>query len=205
MAPLPLAHLVSPVVRGRGGVGEPARTTRHSPNRSTGQDAVAVIKNELKLLIPGIKIFLDVDDLKDIGSLEDYVDRTQVMLFFLSKGYFRSQALPQPLPFREPRCVAHDYSCAPCLQNCLREIRTSLEKSKPLVLVQEADPAKGGGTLQALPARPLLAAGIALATHGSEGRCRRRRRTPALTHAHRRCTTAGVASSVPGGPPAGDL
>ena len=85
-----------------------------------------------------------------------------------------------------PRCVAHDYSCAPCLQNCLREIRTSLEKSKPLVLVQEADPAKGGGTLQALPARPLLddPAGIALATHGSEGRCRRRRRTPAhsLTH-----------------------
>ena len=97
MAPLPLAHLVSPVVRGRRGVGEPARTTRHSPNRSTGQDAVAVIKNELKLLIPGIKIFLDVDDLKDIGSLEDYVDRTQVMLFFLSKGYFRSKALPQPL------------------------------------------------------------------------------------------------------------
>ena len=60
-----------------------------------------------------------------------------------------------PFP-RVPRCVAHDYSCAPCLQNCLREIRTSLEKSKPLVLVQEADPAKGGGTLQALPARPKL-------------------------------------------------
>ena len=95
----------------------------------------------------------------------------------------------------------------PELQNCLREIQTSLEKSKPLVLVQEADPAKGGGTLQALPARPLLddPAGIALATHGSEGRCRRRRRTPALTHAYRRCTTAGVASTVPGGPPAGDL
>ena len=55
-----------------------------------------------------------------------------------------------------PRCVAHDYSCAPCLQNCLREIRTSLEKSKPLVLVQEADSAKGGGTLQALPTRPKL-------------------------------------------------
>ena len=64
---------------------------------------------------------------------------------------------PSPPPFpRVPRCVAHDYSCAPCLQNCLREIRTSLEKSKPLVLVQEADPAKGGGTLQALPARPQL-------------------------------------------------
>ena len=29
-------------------------------------------------------------------------------------------------------------------QNCLREIRSSLEQSKPIVLVQEADPAKGG-------------------------------------------------------------
>ena len=34
-------------------------------------------------------------------------------------------------------------------QNCLREIRSSLEKRKPLVLVQEADPAKGGGTIKA--------------------------------------------------------
>ena len=33
-------------------------------------------------------------------------------------------------------------------QNCLREIRSSLEQSKP-VLVQEADPAKGG-TLEEL-------------------------------------------------------
>ena len=34
-------------------------------------------------------------------------------------------------------------------QNCLREIRSSLEQSKPIVLVQEADPAKGG-TLEEL-------------------------------------------------------
>ncbi|EOD04884.1 hypothetical protein EMIHUDRAFT_220686 [Emiliania huxleyi CCMP1516] len=64
---------------------------------STGQDTVGVIKSELQLLLPGIKVFLDA--------------RTH---------------------------------------NCLREIRASLEQSKPLVLVQEADPAKGGGTLQAL-------------------------------------------------------
>ena len=31
-----------------------------SPNRSTGQDAAAVIKKELQHLLPGIKIFLDV-------------------------------------------------------------------------------------------------------------------------------------------------
>ena len=41
---------------------------------------------------------------------------------------------------------------SPAPQNCLREIRSSLEMDKPLVLVQEADPDKGGGTLQALRA-----------------------------------------------------
>ncbi|EOD07115.1 hypothetical protein EMIHUDRAFT_448489 [Emiliania huxleyi CCMP1516] len=74
---------------------------------STGQDAVKVIKGELEQLLPDIK----VDDLKDIGALEEYIQSSQ---------------------------------------NCLREIRSSLEKDKPLVLVQEADPEKGGGTLQAL-------------------------------------------------------
>ncbi|EOD09806.1 hypothetical protein EMIHUDRAFT_465372 [Emiliania huxleyi CCMP1516] len=91
---------------------------------STGQDAVAVIKNELQQLLPGIKVFLDVDDLEDIGALESYIGRSQVILFFLSKGYFRSK-------------------------NCLREIRSSLEKGKPIILVQEADPAKGGGSIEA--------------------------------------------------------
>ncbi|EOD27539.1 hypothetical protein EMIHUDRAFT_468827 [Emiliania huxleyi CCMP1516] len=86
---------------------------------STGQDAVAVIKRQLQILLPGIKIFLDaraccpVDDLEDIGALEEYIQRSQ---------------------------------------NCLREVRSSLEMDKPLVLVQEADPAKGGGTLTALRA-----------------------------------------------------
>ncbi|EOD17232.1 hypothetical protein EMIHUDRAFT_445249 [Emiliania huxleyi CCMP1516] len=92
---------------------------------STGQDAVGNIKSELQLLVPGLKIFLDADDLKDIGSLEEYIQHSQMILFFLSCGYFRSK-------------------------NCLREIRSSLEMDKPIVLVQEADPAKGGATLQAL-------------------------------------------------------
>ena len=62
---------------------------------------------------------------------------------------------PSPPPFpRVPRCVAHDYSCAPCLQNCLREIRTSLEKSKPLVLVQEADRPRAAGRCRRSPPDP---------------------------------------------------
>ena len=50
-------------------------------------------------------------------------------------------------PRHSPRLTARLLACH---QNCLREIRSSLEQSKPLVLVQEADPAKGGATLQAL-------------------------------------------------------
>ena len=37
---------------------EPARESP-PPNRSTGQDAVKVIKGELEQLLPDIKIFLD--------------------------------------------------------------------------------------------------------------------------------------------------
>ena len=48
-----------------------------------------------------------------------------MVLCFLSRGYLRST-------------------------NCLREIRAALEKGKPLVLVHEADPDKGGGTLAEL-------------------------------------------------------
>ena len=46
------------------------------------------------------------------------------MMFFLSKGYFRSR-------------------------NCLKEIRATIVFKKPLVLVHEADPGKGGLTLDA--------------------------------------------------------
>ena len=39
---------------------QPAIESPPPPNRSTGQDAVKVIKGELLQLLPGVKIFLDV-------------------------------------------------------------------------------------------------------------------------------------------------
>ena len=95
-----------------------------------------------------------VDDLKDIGALEEYIQRSQVILFFLSRGYFRSRArlaLPPRLRRNLRRTLALP-PASPAPQNCLREVRSSLEMDKPLVLVQEADPDKGGGTIQALRA-----------------------------------------------------
>ena len=73
---------------------------------STGQDQCAVIKRQLQLLMPGVIIFLDVDDLQDIGNLENYVRQSGVMLFFLSRRYFSSR-------------------------NCLREVRASVDFAKP--------------------------------------------------------------------------
>ena len=73
---------------------------------STGQDQCAIIKRQLQLLMPGVIIFLDVDDLQDIGNLENYVRQSGVMLFFLSKRYFSSR-------------------------NCLREVRASIDFAKP--------------------------------------------------------------------------
>ena len=37
---------------------------------SSGQDQAAVIKRQLQLCLPGVSIFLDVDDLEDISALE---------------------------------------------------------------------------------------------------------------------------------------
>jgi hypothetical protein len=75
--------------------------------------------------VPSAQIFLDVDDLENIGDLELYIDQSAVIQFFLSKGYFLSR-------------------------NCLREVVATLEKKKPFQLVHEADPAKGGAPLDFL-------------------------------------------------------
>ena len=89
----------------------------------TGQDQCATIKRQLTLLIPGVSIFLDVDDLEDIGALEEYVDATAVIMIFVSKGYFKSG-------------------------NCLREARCTLAKKKPITLVHDA--VRGGAALDVI-------------------------------------------------------
>ena len=39
----------------------------------------------MQLLLPGVRTFLDVDDLQDISLLEEYVESSQCILIFLSK------------------------------------------------------------------------------------------------------------------------
>ena len=92
---------------------------------SSGQDQVAIIKRQLQLLMPGIVVFLDVDDLEEIGNLEQYITTSQCMLIFLSKGYFFST-------------------------NCKRELRQSITEEKPLCMVHERDMNRGGSPIDVL-------------------------------------------------------
>ena len=91
----------------------------------TGQDQCATIKRQLCLLLPGASVFLDVDDLEDIGMLEEYIEASGVVMIFVSQGYFKSA-------------------------NCLREVRCALSKDKPLSRVH--DPVRGGASLEAIKA-----------------------------------------------------
>jgi len=76
-------------------------------------------------MLPGVKIFLDIDDLRDVSELEYYVEKSASTQLFLSRGYLQSR-------------------------NCLREVDATLKKAKPYQFVHEADPEKGGGPLEEL-------------------------------------------------------
>ena len=80
---------------------------------------------QLQLLVPDAPVFLDVDDLKNIGALEAYIAETQAVLIFLSKGYFGSRS-------------------------CMREVYATSEARKPLVLVMEMEAVHGGAPLTEL-------------------------------------------------------
>ena len=82
----------------------------------------------LKLLLPSIRIWLDVDNLDDVGKLEASVNLSATFITFLSKGYFKSF-------------------------NCRRELYTALQdvtQPKPIISVWEPDENKGGATLAQL-------------------------------------------------------
>ena len=94
------------------------------------QDAVATIKRQLQLLLPGVRVFLDVDDLDSIDALEDHVRSSHVVLVLLGSAlYFESH-------------------------NCLRELAATQAQHETLhpICVHEADASKHGSPLAVLRA-----------------------------------------------------
>jgi len=92
---------------------------------SSGQDQVTVIKRQLQFLCPQANIFLDLDDIQDIGYLERYIEESQCISPFLSKGYFFSV-------------------------NCNRELTAAISCKKPMAPVHEVDLDHGGVPLDVL-------------------------------------------------------
>ena len=94
---------------------------RVSAQWGTGQDQMRIVKQRLLEMIPDLSVFLDVDDLEDIGNLGQYIERTQMVLVFCSKGYFQSK-------------------------NCMIELRSSVTMKKPILPVVDFDLTRGGMT-----------------------------------------------------------
>ena len=63
-------------------------------------------------LLRGVKVFLDTDDLDQLSELETYVESSRLVLFFLSSRFFDSA-------------------------NCLREVRSVLDRHAEFVHVRE--------------------------------------------------------------------
>lgn len=90
------------------------------------QDIVAAVKRLLLLLLPGVAVFLDVDDLQSIDELEAQVGASAAVLVLLASPNYFSSA------------------------NCLRELAAARAAESPLVLLHEGDSRKGGAALEAL-------------------------------------------------------
>jgi hypothetical protein len=119
---------------------------------STGQDQTHTLVRQLQLLCPSMRLWLDVEQLDDVGKLEESVRQSAIFCIFLSKARPR---VPRPLSFTTSSRLAPSSSHARLLPlqgyfaspNCRRELFTALGK-KPLVVVHEADENKGGATLE---------------------------------------------------------
>merc|ERR1740124_1432558 len=81
---------------------------------STGKDKTHTIVRKIQLLLPGVRIWLDVDQLSKMDQLENSVKTSAVFLIFYSKGYFRSK-------------------------NCRREVYAAVEFNKPIYTIYEGD------------------------------------------------------------------
>jgi hypothetical protein len=89
----------------------------------SGQNQMQALKKELQLLIPSMEVFLDVENLTNIGALEELIECSDSGLIFLSTGYFERW-------------------------NCLREARETIVQGKDLILLRESAKMHGGGEME---------------------------------------------------------
>jgi hypothetical protein len=81
---------------------------------SSGQAKTHAVVRKIQWLLPEIKIWLDTDELKNIGNLEESVAESAIFVLSYSKGYFRST-------------------------NCRRELHTAMQEHKPVLVIYEGN------------------------------------------------------------------
>ena len=116
----------------------------------SGQDQANSIKARLQGLAPGLRCFLDVEDLADTSRLEEYVEASDVLIVFLSGSIdtqWASQSPTQASPGQSTIEVEvrSDYMRS---KSCLRELRAATRVGKPICWVAETDPRHGGVPLE---------------------------------------------------------
>jgi len=99
------------------------------------QDQVADIKSLLRSLVPESRCFLDVDNLSSIADLEVYLQQSDVVLVFVTRGYLKSP-------------------------NCRRELVEAARLQKPLLVVRETDINHGAVTEEELRAEVMANADL---------------------------------------------
>ena len=77
---------------------------------STGQSQTHAIVRTLQMFLPGLKVWLDVDNLTNTSALENSVKESAVFMLFYSQNYFKSK-------------------------NCCRELYAAMELGRPIVVV----------------------------------------------------------------------
>ncbi len=81
---------------------------------STGQAMTHAIVRKMQLYMPGLKVWLDVDELEDISRLEEYVSESAIFVIYYSKGYFKSK-------------------------NCRRELYAAIKLEKPIIVLYKGN------------------------------------------------------------------
>lgn len=98
-------------------------------------------------MIPDVRVFLDVDDLAE-GRGAEYVDASEVVLIFVSTGYFRSQNVRATSPLHESvsctRLATHG-GRAGCVQ-CMRELLRAVFRQKTKITLVESESGHGSLT-----------------------------------------------------------
>ena len=153
-----------------------------SHNWLTGQDQSRTIKSALCGLVPSLRVWLDVDDMRskagtkatNTSNFGAVIDTTETMIAFMSGTKKRNSVSHSHLLSQSKSAsklatsgVAgerSDYFCSP---PCQQELRRAMSTKTPIVWVYETDPAHGGISMETHLAdcpddlRPMLEAAIA--------------------------------------------